>query len=91
MDDFSRISELRKYKNGLWKAYTFAEEEMLNFSKEHIPISGFLLVTMLRRLSRIQTAILDLCESENYYSLNILYRAFIEHYLKFLYSFTRLM
>lgn len=90
MDNFIRINEFREYQDEFWGIYNSVEKELLDFSKEYIPLSGFLLVTMLRRLSGIQSAIFDLCESKNYYSLNILYRAFIEHYLKFLYSFFRL-
>ena len=91
MPEFCTINKFREYQQQLWNAYEIAEEELLAFSKEHIPLSGFLLVTMLRKLSAIQLAIFDLCESENYYSLNIIYRSFIEHYLKFLYSFLRLL
>lgn len=91
MPESCTIDEFREYQQQLWDAYKIAEEELLAFSKEHIPLSGFLLVAMLRKLSAIQLAIFDLCESENYYSLNIIYRSFIEHYLKFLYSFLRLL
>lgn len=91
MSEFCTIDKFREYQQQLWNAYEFAEEELMAFSKEHIPCSGFLLVAMLRKLSAIQLAIFDLCESENYYSLNIIYRSFIEHYLKFLYSFLRLL
>jgi len=90
MNNSDKIDELRKYETELWDIYTATEEKLLGFSQEYIPISGFLLISMLRRLSRIQMAILDACESVNYYSLNILYRSFIEHYLKFLYTFMRL-
>jgi hypothetical protein len=90
MDDSDKIDELRKYETELWDIYAATEEKLLGFTKEYIPLSGFLLISMLRRLSRIQIGILDACESVNYYSLNILYRSFIEHYLKFLYTFMRL-
>jgi hypothetical protein len=90
MNDSDKIDELRKYETELWDIYAATEEKLLGFTKEYIPLSGFLLISMLRRLSRIQIAILDACESVNYYSLNILYRSFIEHYLKFLYTFMRL-
>jgi len=44
---------------------------------------------LMNKLNSIKLAIFRCCESDNIYSSNILYRSFIEHYIKHEYIFSR--
>jgi len=90
MDILTRANELNEYRERLIEVYSRAESELLDFSKCSIPLSGFLLVAMLRRLWQIQAATSTLCCQQNHYSAKIIYRAFIEHYFKSQYVWMRL-
>jgi len=57
--------------------------------KSIIPKSGHAFVMFITKAAFIKNAILDIAESENLYSMNILYRSLFDHYLKFHFLFNR--
>ena len=53
--------------------------------------SGIALYFFIYKLNFIKNAIVDLCETDNLYSANIMYRVFLEHWLKATYIASRVM
>ena len=49
------------------------------------PLSIFSFVSFLPKIESIRLGVFDLARAEGYYSINILYRSLIEHYIKAVY------
>ncbi|MHB1687912.1 MAG: DUF5677 domain-containing protein [Ignavibacteriaceae bacterium] len=59
------------------------------FSKVGLINVGRAFTTFITKTNFIKNAIFDLCENDDPYSANILFRSLIEHHLKFMFIFTR--
>lgn len=57
------------------------------FKKNALPNTGQVMTTFVTKTNFLKTAIFDLCESDNLYAANIVFRSLIEHVLKAQYVF----
>ncbi|MDP3150513.1 MAG: DUF5677 domain-containing protein [Ignavibacteria bacterium] len=56
-----------------------------------IPKSGVTLISLLAAINSLKLSIFEICKSRDIYSLNVLYRSFLEHFIKINYFFYRLL
>jgi len=94
--DFVMDYELDKFRNIDGEVFLIIKEPLAkahhSFAKKSIPNTGRALLSFIARMDFIKLAIFDLMESTNgdcIYVLKILFRSFIDHFLKFLYVFFR--
>jgi len=59
------------------------------FQKNDLPKTGQAMTTFVIKTNFLKTAIFDLCESDNLYATNIVFRSLIEHVLKAQYIFMK--
>ena len=59
------------------------------FKKNNFPNTGQVMTTFVTKINFIKTAIFSLCESDNLYATNIVFRSLIEHFLKAQYIFMK--
>jgi len=64
-------------------------ELIKSISKSTFPSTGKALITLTLKSNFIKNAIFDLCENDDLYSVSILFRSLIEHYLRQQYLFMR--
>lgn len=59
------------------------------FSDNNIPNVGCAMMMFVAKANIIKSSLFEICENEDIYSANILFRALIDHHLRFMYIFTR--
>ena len=66
-------------------------ELLLRILSSAIPKSGVTIFNLLVGMNSLKLGIFELCKSRDLYSLNVLYRSFLEHFIKINYFCHRLM
>ncbi len=59
------------------------------FQRNGFPKIGQVMTSFVAKTNFLKTAIFDLCESDNLYAVNIVFRSLIEHILKAQYVFMK--
>lgn len=87
MTTFDKIREHDSEIYDVFVKYTPVTNEILKTIKH--PKTGLTLVQFMVKTNFIKEGIFELYESENLYSMSILFRSMIEHFLRFQYIFLR--
>lgn len=86
------IDEIEKYDE---KAFDIFHEESIelanNVINSTIPQSGTTILSLLAGINSLKLGIFELCKSRDIYSLNVLYRSLLEHFIKINYFFHRII
>lgn len=86
------LDEIEKYDEQLMNLImdeSISIPEKIKTSKIHE--SGAYLLGFLASINSLKSSIYELCKSRDLYSLNVLYRSFLEHYIKVYYFYNRLV
>lgn len=88
MDLVTHIDKIRDVDDNIFK---IIEASLLDLTmevlKSEYPFTGKALVMLVTKSNFIKNSIFDVCENEDLYSANILYRSLIEHFLRHQYLF----
>lgn len=67
----------------------YGEELAGTVKKTKFPKTYLAMLSFIAKAVSLKLGLFDLCESENIYAFNVLFRSFCEHYVKFMYIWCR--
>ena len=84
------IAKIRDFDDEIFKAMELNFHNSLStFSNVGFTNVGRAFTMFVTKTNFIKNAIFDLCENDDPYSANILFRSLIEHHLKFMFIFVQ--
>lgn len=90
-DNMERFERLRNRDNEIFEVFKeFFPWTVPLLGKATVPSKTIqVFIQFITNMDFLKTGIFDLCESDNLYAANILYRSMIEHHLRFMYVWFR--
>lgn len=86
------MDEIENYDDKLFKIVVDETEELTKqIASSKYPISLFSMISIIAGINSLKLGIFELCKNREIYSINVLYRSFLEHFIKINYFFYRLV